>query len=180
MSEKTKSLPDIKLDTRQVATMSDDDLHRAWRDYSTVATRCSQLAAQCTQRAKLLRSQIDLRDIGKVKQSDKDTTRISKGVKSIANADTAAPVFTDHAILRYLERFKSIDMTALTQEMTEVYASGTMTSGGAIKEAGDHCFIRSPDGKIKTIIPVDWLTGETRDQAMQIYAREGRQYQDKK
>ena len=88
---------------------------------------------------------------------------------AVASGETAT--FTDHAILRWLERLHGVDLAAVQGEMAQAYARGTTMAGGGIVTADGQCFVRSAEGEVKTVIPLDWLREVDVQVAQETYER---------
>lgn len=165
--------PDIDLPFQSPGSMSDDQLWRAERDFSLVSGRLSAIAGRCSVHARAIRAIIDRRDArrrrGEVVEPSKPKRSAIEADADIETGET--PTFTDHAILRWLERLHGVDLTAVQEEMARSYARGTTMAGGGIVTADGQCFVRSAEGKVKTVIPLDWLREDDVQVARATYER---------
>lgn len=166
-------IPTGILSDAKAESLSDDALYRAQRDFAHVASALATLAGQCEQRANALQSVIDrrahARSVGK-STTPTASTGIAKGARFLQNGASTV-TFGDHALMRYLERIRGIDLDATADEMRQMFERGEERLGGAVVVSGGHCFIRRPDGFVKTILPMEWLGSEEAALAERTYAQ---------
>jgi hypothetical protein len=166
-------LPMDELSTMAVGSMSDDDLFRAERDLTTVATHLTVIAAKCMQRAKAVTSTIMKREHARSQGREvaPATPGEGKGGRDLVRAPGEKVSFSDHAVLRWLERTADVDLDAVRAEMTAAYDAGGTMAGGGIVVSGDNCFVRTAQGLVKTMIPLSWLRDEDVEVARVTYER---------
>lgn len=171
----TPTLPMNRLPSTALQSMEDTDLFRTERDLLTTASLLTTLAGLCANRAKAVRSVLSRRAADRERGMDPapKEVRDGKGGLALVRPDGEAPVFTDHAVLRWLERRHGLDLANVRTEMTAAYDAGSTMAGGGIVVSGDVCFVRSAKGMVKTIIPTEWLRDEDVALAERTF-REGR------
>jgi hypothetical protein len=175
MADPTNPLPMERLPTTALQSMEDTDLFRAERDLLTTASILTTLAGLCANRAKAVRSVLSRRSADRDRGMDPTPRpgREGRGGLALVRPDGEIPVFSDHAVLRWLERRHGVDPTAVRAEMTAAYDAGGTMAGGGIVVSGDMCFVRTAKGMVKTIIPLEWLRDEDVELAGRTF-REGR------
>lgn len=165
--------PMDELSSMAVQSMSDDDLYRAERDLTLVASHLTNIAGKCVQRAKAVTSVImkrkHARDQGRTVTPS--PAREARGARDFVRAADETVTFSDHAVLRWIERTGGIDLDAVRTEMTAAYDAGDTMAGGGIVVCGDNCFVRTAQGLVKTMMPLSWLRPEDIELAERTYAR---------
>lgn len=166
---------DIELSTLAVQSMGDDELHRAERDLTIVATTLSRIAATCMQRAKAARSVISKREHARSQGRDVQPAppREARGGRDLVRLPGETVSFSDHAVLRWIERTGGIDIDAVRAEMAAAYDAGETMAGGGIVVSGGNCFVRTARGVVKTMMPLEWLRPEDIELAERTYRRSG-------
>lgn len=154
--------PTHEIDVRSVGSMDDEELVHAERDLAVVVGHLSTITGFCRQRMKAIRSMLDrrasLRERGEeVRLSPPDAGR---GGLKLVRPEGETPTFSDHAIVRYLERMRGVDLGEVREAMTQAYRGGEVMAGGAIVLADGLAHVRDPRGFVKTIIPLEWMSDE--------------------
>lgn len=171
-------LPMGDLSSMAVQSMSDDDLHRAERDLTLVAHHLTNIAGKCRLRAKAITSTIMKRAHARTQGREviPSPPREGKGARDLVRPAGERVAFSDHAVLRWLERTADVDLDRVRAEMTAAYDAGETMAGGGIVVSGQHCFLRTAQGVVKTMIPLSWLRDEDIEIARTTYERglEGR------
>lgn len=126
------------------------DLHRQLREHRWAYTVFTKVGGAAKQKVKLIQSILAKRGEvigGSMKESD--------NLRHPIPSDIA---ITDHALVRYLERFKGIDMQAVEAEMREKIKNGESYYGGAVVVDEDgSSYIMRDSTLVVSMMPHDWL-----------------------
>lgn len=166
--------PMHEIDARPVGSMSDEELRHAERDLVLVSNHLTALAGLCRQRVNAIRSMLDRRDARRAKGEEVHPSRNggeSKGGLQLRRPPQERPTFSDHAVVRYLERARGIDLEEVRCAMTKAYDAGAVMAGGGIVLAEGLCHVRDARGFVKTIIPLEWLSEDDVEMAEATYRR---------
>lgn len=79
--------------------------------------------------------------------------------------DTPTFEASDHAVVRYLERVKGVDITAIREEMALECANAKEVCGDRIRSANGAIFCLNAEGFITTVLPMDAVLDGVRGQA---------------
>lgn len=78
--------------------------------------------------------------------------------RAMENCDeTPAYEASDHAVLRYLERIKGLDITTIREEMAFECANAKEICGDRIRGISGAIFCLNAEGFITTVLPIDSL-----------------------
>jgi hypothetical protein len=147
-------LPKETLGWQKLARMTDSQLFDLHRDYKLFLATVELSIAKVRGRFKALTSETMKREIGK---------RPSRHTKDHEVIIPATPkgsdvVVTDHAMIRYLERKRGLDITALREEIRSNIAAGEQYINGALTIHEDMVYVRRGGGDtITTIMPVGFM-----------------------
>lgn len=141
----------IRLEDGKLRSFASSELHRLLREYRWVHTVFGQIGGSARMRVQAIQSILAKRgvDFGGGRQPPENMRHPAP------DGDTT---ISDHAILRYLERVKGIDVQAVEKEIKEKISQGTSYfSGAVIVDDNDISYIMRQDGFVVSIMPHDWL-----------------------
>lgn len=122
-------------------------------DYSSMSY--PELVSHRKDAAKMIQAAVATR-----KAAEKKAVAIAEAMRTIGPQDKQPFEPSDHAVVRYLERVKGMDIAAVRQEIREVAATGSPLIGDRIRVASGHVFAISGDGYITTVMPADAIVHE--------------------
>jgi hypothetical protein len=132
--------------------MSNAQLHRLMSDYRWVYSVFNQIAGKARVRVKGIQSVLH-------KRGDKAAGIMTEPEEGSLKRPVTGGGLTDHAIVRYLERVKGIDIKALEDEILEKVREGESFYGGAvIVDKEGNSYVLREDGLIKSVMPHAWLS----------------------
>lgn len=140
----------------KLSKMTNSELHRLLLDYRWVHGAFMAIAGRASSRIKALQSHLMKRGHnakGYRTEPEPSPEQLNRAYPAILVGG-----ITDHAVVRYLERVKGVDIAAVEAEMMEKINKGTPYFGGAVvvDEEGTS-YIRREDGLVKSVMPHDWL-----------------------
>lgn len=140
----------------KLSNMTNSELHRLLLDYRWVHAAFIDIAGRARQRVKSIQTLLMRRGAehgGYRTEPNPSEAELARAYPSILCGG-----ITDHAVVRYLERVKGVDIKAVEAEMMEKINSGTPYFGGAVVVDDDGTsYIRREDGLVKSVMPHDWL-----------------------
>ena len=167
-----KSYTPDPLPTR-MSKASTAELHRALTDYRFVFTVFSKIGAVAKGKVQSIQSEMMRRGASIKGKSTPPNPN------SLARPLTGGGGVSAHAMLRYLERVKGIDLEALGAEIAERLENGESYYGGAvITDKEGISYIMSADGLVKTIMADDWLAETDKVAAEEVMRRQARVTKD--
>jgi hypothetical protein len=110
--------------------------------------------------AKLLHAAVAAR-----KAAERQLTLI---VEAINGADEARPFeASDHAVIRYLERVRGVDVGAIREEIAITCEQGAALVGDKMRGADGFLYCCNNDGFITTVLPLDAVVERQRSRSEQ-------------
>ena len=135
----------------RLSKMSDEALFRLRRDLNQFADVVGRKVSSAKMRLRAIESILSKR--GKP---------VENVIRRSSPPNEASPppeyVMSDHAIVRYLERVKGFDLTALCEEMSDQIKAGEGYLNGALVESNGFTYVVRPDGFVKSVIPAEWIS----------------------
>lgn len=130
---------------------STSELHRLLTDYRYVYAVFSKISGRAKGHIKTLQSELTKRGAS---QGGKATEPDPNSLKRPITGNGVS----EHAMLRYIERVKGMDIAALEAEILgRVEAGESYFNGAVITDAEDISYIMREDGLVKSIMPQSWL-----------------------
>lgn len=159
---------------QKLSRASDDDLHRMAREHRDAMAEIADIMGRLKNRAKSIQSTIDRREAGKASQHGGPPKPSPPLVE-----DEAPTVVTDHAIVRYLERARGIDMDEVVAEMKDRVENGERYMNGALTIHDGMIFVsrRNPNAKdraraITTVMPENYMDDNSVSLAAKLHERD--------
>jgi hypothetical protein len=85
-------------------------------------------------------------------------------VEAIDGADEARPFeASDHAVVRYLERVRGVDVSAVREEIAMTCERATALIGDKMRGADGFLYCCNNDGFITTVLPLDAVVDEAAE-----------------
>jgi hypothetical protein len=157
--------------SKKLIRQPSSELHRQLREYRWVYTVFTQIGGAAKNKVKLIQSILSKRGEaigGSINEPD--------NLKHPVPEDIAV---TDHALVRYLERFRGINMAEVEAEMRERIRSGERYYGGAVVVDGDgNSYILRDEKLVVSMMPHEWLDDAAGVRAQVAFTRNRRAIKD--
>ena len=160
-------LPKMVPGWQKLAHQSDAQLFDLHRDYKLFFATADRAMAQIRGRFKALTSEIMKREAG----SRPSRSTGSELVTTVPS--TEVEIVTDHAMVRYLERKRGLDVAALRDEIRANIAAGEPYLNGALTIHDDMIYVRRSGGQaVSTVMPVGFMDDDDVKLAGELFERD--------
>jgi hypothetical protein len=136
----------------KLSKMRTSELHRLLKEYRWVFTVFSQIAGGARLRVKAIQSVL-------MKRGEDGAGKATPPTEDSLRHPVTGSGITDHALVRYLERVRGIDMGQVEDEMLARIATGTSYYNGAVVvDQNDISYIVRRDGLVVSVMPNEWMS----------------------
>lgn len=118
-----------------------------------------ELVGRRKDNAKMIQAAIAARKAG-----ERENTLIGAALDSMTSDNKQDYEPSDHAVIRYLERVKGVDIEAVRQEIRQTCRDGQPIMGERLKASNGHIYIVNGEGFITTIMPLGAILDEVAGQ----------------
>lgn len=138
--------------------MSNSELHRLYSADVAVHGVFSEIAKKARSRLKVLQSLL-------MKRGGLTPANVLEDPNSLRRPALGKGV-SEHAMLRYLERVKGLDLREIEKEILGRVSDGeTYYNGAVVIDQEGVSYIMRDDGMVKSVMPQEWLDENDRMQA---------------